>query len=212
MHKTHAMMRLMHRYSSTTMYFYWQYRIKRTLNTTDREIVKSGCFNDWDCKSFSWRARYARRSRLRTCCGAGRSSGCAWTPTAWSGRRSGRRRVRIRPTTLHRWRLPKQSHVILRSDKHFNQPYLSHILLRGHDQFVIHDEFGLMLEQGTRGVNINVLTVDQRAVAFLGIFLGGVSEESGANGLLNSLDISAGADHVQFVSVHNTQQLFANVL
>lgn len=54
-----------------------------------------------------------------------------------------------------------------------------------------HVPFGLSVEECARRMDVHHLAVDERAVPLLGVFLCGVSEEAGANCLLNSRRVLA---------------------
>jgi hypothetical protein len=61
-------------------------------------------------------------------------------------------------------------------------------------------------------MNINDLSIYQGAIAFLWILFGSIAEETGANGFLDPARVFACRDHVQFVPVHNSQQLLTDIL
>ncbi|RNA16561.1 hypothetical protein BpHYR1_023412 [Brachionus plicatilis] len=61
-------------------------------------------------------------------------------------------------------------------------------------------------------MNINNLIVDQSSVSVLRIAFGNISKKSTTNGFLYFGRIFATRNHVQFVSVHNTQHLLSDVL
>ena len=100
----------------------------------------------------------------------------------------------------------------------FHQPFcvddrnLTHVLLCRLHQFVVHDPFRLPIEDGAARMNINDLTIYQGAIAFLRVLFGSIAEETGANGFLDPARIFACRDHVQFVPVHNSQQLLTDIL
>ncbi len=61
-------------------------------------------------------------------------------------------------------------------------------------------------------MDVDGLAIDEGTIAFLWVTLGGVAEIARADSLLHSLYISAGTGDVQLVTVHDCQQLLADIL
>ena len=57
----------------------------------------------------------------------------------------------------------------------------------------------LSVEESTGGVNVDNLSINNCAVALLGILLGGIAEEPTADGLLDSGCVLSARHHVQLV-------------
>ena len=90
--------------------------------------------------------------------------------------------------------------------------YLSHVLFCSHHQLVEDNPFWLILEQRTRRMNVHRLAVNTRSITFLRIALGCVAEEAGTNGALDTLHFTTTTHDFQLVSIHDCEQLFADVL
>jgi len=81
---------------------------------------------------------------------------------------------------------------------------------------MVHNPLGTLVEQGTGGMDENLLVVAQCFVAFTGIFLRSVVEEAGTDSLTNLVEVfhveGAARNHWKFESIQYLGQLLPDIL
>mmetsp|Transcript_5125 Transcript_5125/g.10406 ORF Transcript_5125/g.10406 Transcript_5125/m.10406 type:complete len:218 (+) Transcript_5125:997-1650(+) len=94
----------------------------------------------------------------------------------------------------------------------FYGQHFTHILLRRVHHFMVNDPFRLHMEKRGAWVNIYGLTLNQCLVSLLGVFLGCMDKVTGYNGFPDLDNVAPSANDVEFVTVHDCNELLANLL
>ena len=87
-----------------------------------------------------------------------------------------------------------------------------HVFFGRQDQGVVDDMFRWLAEQGGTGMHVDRCAFDKGLVSFRGIFTSRVSEESRTQRLAYFGRVSPTGDNPMVISIHDTQELLANIL
>mmetsp|Transcript_17127 Transcript_17127/g.28163 ORF Transcript_17127/g.28163 Transcript_17127/m.28163 type:complete len:206 (-) Transcript_17127:3192-3809(-) len=90
--------------------------------------------------------------------------------------------------------------------------HLPHVLLGRQHKLVIEHPFGVLVEEGGGGMDVDGLALHQSAVPLLRVLLGCMRKEATADGLADLVEVLPRRYNVQLIPVHNGQQLLADVL
>lgn len=100
----------------------------------------------------------------------------------------------------------------------FDQPFrvnnrdISHVLLTREDKFMVDNPIGWLLEERGGGMNVNCVVINDSLIPFRAIFLCSMREEPCTERFPDFSVILHARGDGQMVAIHNTNQLFPDIL
>jgi hypothetical protein len=88
----------------------------------------------------------------------------------------------------------------------------NHSLFGGENQLVVQNPLGVLVEEGTRRVDVHGISLHHGTIALLRVALGRVCKVAAHNGSAHLVPVLPRAHHVHLVAVEDAHELLADVL